>query len=275
MVIAPLEAPRKLAISKQGAAIGAAAGALAGFILDAFNTSEIVGHHLSPSMIVLLGLIVGGGIGFVRGYWALLALDALLWIVFLVVAYTPLMSRLAPRWVRSDPLPASADAIVVLSASVLSDTALNADGTARLLSGLELFQRGVAPRIFTTENELHYPDGVRSTTEDQARLIKLGGATTAWTVLQGTRTTRDEALQSAVKLPKGARSVVVVTSPLHTRRACATFETLGFKVACYPARARDHATWYPITSGDRIAAFGDYLYERLGMIKYRWKHWIS
>jgi uncharacterized SAM-binding protein YcdF (DUF218 family) len=266
-------APRKLAISWQGAATGAAAGGLAGFFLDAFNANEISG--LSASQIVLLGLLVGAGIGLFRGHWVLLALDALLAAIYLAVAYTPIMDRVAPRWVRADPVPASADAIVVLSAAVLSDTALNIDGTERLLSGLELFQRGVSPRIFTTQNEIAYPDGVQSTTEDQGRLIKLAGATAAWTVLQGTTTTRDEALQSAIKLPMGARSLVVVTSPMHTRRACATFEMVGFKVFCYPAHARQYATWHPITPRDRLAAFGDYLYERLGMIKYRWRHWIA
>jgi uncharacterized SAM-binding protein YcdF (DUF218 family) len=263
----------KLAISKQGAAIGAAAGALAGFFFDTFGASEISGG-LSPSKIVLLGLVVGAVVGLLRGHWILLGLDALLALTYVVVGYTPLMSVVAPKWVRSDPPPASADAIVVLSAAILSNGALNVYGTERLLSGLELFQRGVAPRIFTTQMELQFPDGVRSTTEDQARLIKLGGATAAWTVLQGTVSTRDEALKSAIELPEGAHSLVVVTSPMHTRRACATFEMVGFKVACYPARTRSTSTWYPIGPRDRMAAFADYIYERMGMIKYRWRHWI-
>src|SRR5262245_54934982 len=146
MVIARLEAPRKLAISKPGAAIGAAAGALAGFFVAMFNATEIVGG-LSMPQIVLISLVTGAGIGLLRGHRILLGLNAVLATVFFVVAYTPIMSRVAPAWVRSDPLPASADAIVVLSASVLSDTALNVDGTERLLSALELFQRGLAPRI--------------------------------------------------------------------------------------------------------------------------------
>jgi uncharacterized SAM-binding protein YcdF (DUF218 family) len=269
----PKKATRKLAISKQGAAIGAAAGALAGFFLAAFGLSELSGS-LSASQVMLASLIVGAAVGLLGGHWILLGLDGLLLIAYLVVGYTPLMGRVAPEWVRSDPVPTTADAIVVLSASVLADTALNMDGTERLLSGLELFQRGVAPRIFTTRAEIDFPDGMRSTTPDQERLIRLGGASAGWTVLEGTFTTRDEALQSAVKLPAGARSLVVVTSPMHTRRACATFETVGFKVACYPARTREYATWRPIVPRDRIAAFRDYLYERLGMIKYRYRHWI-
>ncbi|MGH7620584.1 MAG: YdcF family protein, partial [Gemmatimonadaceae bacterium] len=199
---------------------------------------------------------------------------AVLVAAFMVVAYTPMMTRIAPEWVRADPIPSAADAIVVLSGRVESDTALGTDGTERLLSGLELFRRGVAPRIFTTHVEVDFSDGARSSTPDQTRLVQLAGATPAWTVLEGVFTTRDEALQAAVKLPDSARTLVVVTSPMHTRRACATFETVGFKVACYPALTREHSTWHPLSPNDRIAAFADYLYERLGLIKYKWKHWV-
>lgn len=262
----------KLAISKQGAAVGAAAGGLAGFFLGAFGMTEIGG--LSGQQIVLGGLLVGAVIGLLGGQWILFALNGLFVVVYLVVGDTALMSPLVKRWVRDDPLPATADAIVVLSGTVLSDTALNIDGTERLLSGLELFQRGLAPRLFTSKVEAVYPDGVRSSTPDQERLIKLAGASSGWTVLESTMNTRDEATQAAVKLPAGARNLIVVTSPMHTRRACATFEAVGFKVACHPALTRHFVTGRPITTKDRLAAFGEYMYERLGMVKYHWKHWI-
>src|SRR5262249_47973481 len=199
---------------------------------------------------------------------------AFLTLVYVAVAYTPIMSRLAPRWVRSDPIPAAADAIVVLSAAVLSDSALNVNGTERLLAGLELFQRGVAAPLFTPPVETDSPGGRRSSTPDQARLIALAGATAGWTVLDSVADTRDEALQTAAKLGKGARRIVLVTSPMHTRRACATFEMVGFTVACYPARGRYASTWRPLVARDRIAAFADYIYEGLGMVKYRWKGWV-
>jgi uncharacterized SAM-binding protein YcdF (DUF218 family) len=196
-------------------------------------------------------------------------------LVYVIVGYTPMMTRMAPRWVRSDPIPATADAIVVLSAAAIADTALNVDGTERLLSGLELLQHGVAPRIVTSEARTGFSDGVRSTTPDQARLIALAGASPAWTALGATASTRGEAVQAATKLLPTARQLVVVTSPMHTRRACAAFEAVGFKVACYPALTRGHATWHPMFAGDRLAAFADYIYERLGMVKYQWKHWVQ
>jgi len=264
---------RKLAVSGKNAAIGGAAGALAGFFLVAFGLPEIMGSRSAPGT-VLISLVIGAAAGLLRRHWWLLAFSGLLAAMYVIVGYSPIMDSVAPRWVRADPLPAAADAIIVLSGSVLSDTALNIDGTERLLAGLELFQRGIAPRVVTTLVEIPAPEGVRSTTMDQARLIKLAGALPAWIPLEGTMTTRDEALQAASKLPVGGHRVVVVTSPIHTRRACATFETVGFTVSCYPARTRGHATWRPIDPGDRIEAFANYLYERLGMIEYRRKHWV-
>lgn len=263
----------KLAISKEGAATGAAAGALAGFFLAAFGLREILGG-VPDADIVLYGLALGFLVGLVGGRWVMLAISGLLAVTYFVIGNTPIMGRVAAKWVRSDPLPASADAIVVLSATVLADTTLNVEGTERLLSGLELFERGISTRLFTTKVEVGYPQGVLTSIPDQQRLVKLANAQAGWTVLQDTHSTRDEALQAAVKLPNGARSIVVVTSPMHTRRACATFEAVGFKVTCYPARTREHGTWTPVDTADRLAAFADYLYERLGMIKYRWKHWL-
>jgi uncharacterized SAM-binding protein YcdF (DUF218 family) len=269
----------KLAISRQsaavGAAIGAAAGGFAGFILAALGMREIVGIQ-SDARIVLFATILGAVVGALNGRWILLAIGGVLFLAFLIIGYTPVMFGVASRWVRDDQLPTtSADAIVVLSAGVKSDGALNAEGVERLLTGLELFQKGLAPRIFTTAVEMDFPDGVRMSTADQKRLVQLGGASSAWTSLTGVFTTRDEALQSATQLPAGAHTVIVVTSPMHTRRACLTFEAVGFKVICKAATEHHFVTWHPIVPTDRLAAFGAYLYERLGMVKYRSQGWIA
>ena len=58
-------------------------------------------------------------------------------------------------------------------------------------------------------------------------------------------------------------ALTVVTSPLHTRRACAAFEHLGLTVTCVGAGQYHWWTW-PY----------DAVYEQLGWIKYRMKGWI-
>ena len=254
-------------------AVGAAAGALTGFLLGALGWSAVVDVS-TPSTVLVMSL-VGALVGVLNWQRFLVYVACVLLVVFVVIGYTGVMYGVASSWVRDDPLPTSADAIVVLSAAVKSDGALNADGTARLLEGIELFQRKIAPRIFTTSVETKYPSGVRVSNSDQKRLLKIGGADSAWTSLTGVFTTRDEALQSAIQLPPASRKVVVVTSPLHTRRACATFEGVGFTVICHAATERHYVTWHPLSPTDRLASFRDYLYERMGVIKYRSKGWVK
>jgi uncharacterized SAM-binding protein YcdF (DUF218 family) len=205
---------------------------------------------------------------------AAVAADVVLIAAYFIISSTPLMSHVAPRWVRSDSLPKSADAIIVLSANVNSGGMLNVHGVQRLLTGIELYQRGLAARVFTTVVEEDFDDVIQTSTGDQRRLLQMGAAAGAWTSLSGTHSTRDEAMKSAEQLPGGGHSVVVVTSPMHTHRACATFERVGFKVACVPSREQEHVTWRPLTPEDRLAAFREYAYERLGMVKYRAKGWL-
>jgi uncharacterized SAM-binding protein YcdF (DUF218 family) len=266
----------KLAISRKsaavGAAIGGAAGGFAGYLLVALGVHESLGFVSEPGVVLVLTL-VGAVVGALNGRWVMLAIDGFLFVVFLVVAYTPIMFGVASGWVRDDP-PGPADAIVVLSATLKSDGHLDPDGVERLLTGLELFQTQAAPRLFTTAVDVKFPNGVRVSTADQRRLIQLTGATSAWTSLTGVFTTRDEALQAATELPTGAHTVIVVTSPMHTRRACATFEAVGFKVICKAAAEHHYVTWHPLVASDRLEAFSAYLYERLGMIKYRSNGWL-
>jgi uncharacterized SAM-binding protein YcdF (DUF218 family) len=107
-------------------------------------------------------------------------------------------------------------------------------------------------------------------------MVALSHVAAKWDVVDSVYSTRDEASRAAALLvPAGAKTIVVVTSPMHTRRACATFEGVGFKVYCQPAREHDHDTWHPAGPADRLAAFRSYLYERLGMVKYRVKGWVA
>lgn len=253
--------------------LGAALGALAGFFLVELGLVEMLGRIGSAQLVVAIGACIGALAGGLRQLRLVAAADALLAIAFLVVADTPVMEKIASGWVRSDPVT-RVDAIVVLSAGVNSAGMLNDQGVQRLLTGLQLYQDSVAPRLFTTAVEATFGSLLRSSTADQERLVTLGGARAAWTSLTGVYTTHDEALQAASQLPAGAHTVAVVTSPMHTRRACATFEGVGFHVVCVPSREDEHAAWHPINAPDRLASFGQYVYERLGMVKYRAKGWL-
>ena len=250
-------------------------------ILAAFLIAQLAPwgdtDKLGTTLSVLFGAISGVAIGRWLRPGVLTGLTVALLGVYLVVAMTPVMSLVADRWVRVDPLPADTlDAIVALSAGVKSDSALNAPGADRLIGALELMRAGHARRLVTT-HQVERP-GARaiSSESDQRRLITLASLASVWTIVDSVHTTRDEAVRSAaLLLPTGARSIIVVTSPMHTRRACAVFEAVGFRVYCRAARERDFATNPPEANRDRLAALRAYGYERAAMIKYRWKGWLA
>lgn len=254
---------------------GVISGLLAGFLLVQLGVAGILGD-LSLQLVAFVCAVLGAALAFFGRLTVMVVLDAVLVGLFLLVADTPIMSPAAAAWVRQDSLPAKADAIVVLSSNVNSAGMLDDQSVSRLLSGLELFQRGIAPRLITTEISTKYGDVTRTSTPDRERLVTLGGARNAWTFVTDVHTTHDEATHVASLLGGAAgKTLVVVTAPLHTRRACAVFEGVGFRVACTPSREQELVAWHPRTARDRLESFRQYSYERLGMVKYRAKGWIS
>jgi len=143
----------------------------------------------------------------------------------------------------------------------------------------ELVHRGVAPRFFTTHVAYWRYGILRSSDADLRQLVALAGVTDRWIpVTDDVRNTHDEALVVDRRLRQvGAHTIALVTSPMHTRRACATFESVGLRVYCAPAveRGEESETRTPLGEKDRLAAFKYYLYERLGWIEYRRRGWIK
>jgi uncharacterized SAM-binding protein YcdF (DUF218 family) len=252
--------------------VGGLLGVLAGHL--AWNAGIVVGERVSPAMSDVMGLCIGIVLAAAGWLATLIIVDVVLLIASLTVAFTPLAAALASGWVRNASHVDTVDAVVVLSANMVSDTALNAAGTERLLSALELIHSGKAARLVTTRPTVKIRGSELTTDSDQARLISLVGVP-RWDVVGVVRSTRDEALQSAaLLLPGGARRIAVVTSPMHTRRACAAFTRVGFDVTCVAAREREYSTWHPANSSERIHSFRDYMYERLGMLEYRLEGWV-
>jgi uncharacterized SAM-binding protein YcdF (DUF218 family) len=262
---------------RQTLATDALLGILAVFIvaeLTPFRGYELAGTILS----VLVGAAGGAAIGQLFRRRVLITIDALLIVAYLVVAGTPIVAPFTTRWIRNDPLPPDTlDAVVVLSASVLSDSALSANAADRLLSGLELMRDGRARRIITTRQVEPNPHGEITSDGDQRRLISLASiAADRWTIVPGAKTTHDEALlTSRLLIPAGEKRIIVVTSPMHTRRACAVFEAVGFTVVCRAARERDGVTNPPSGTHDRLAALRSYGYELVGFAKYRAMGWLT
>jgi uncharacterized SAM-binding protein YcdF (DUF218 family) len=260
--------------SGRRAGLGAAAGALAVFLLYTLHVGPIL-RNPDLGLSLAAGLMVGAAVGALGWERWLLAINAVLIFLYFTIADSPIMGQIAKQWVRDDGPPPRQDAVIVLSGYVQPDSALNSEATERLLSGIELYRAGVAPRIVTSRVQSNDSDVFRTSTIDQKRLLDLGGAAGAWIEIDSVSSTRDEALRAAkILMPQGVARIAVVTSPFHTRRACGAFEAVGFEVSCQPARERLIMTRYPINSESRLAAFGAYAYERFGMIKYRRNGWL-
>ena len=198
-----------------------------------------------------------------------------------VVAYTPVAERAARSLIRSDPLDtghAPPGAVIVLGEDITPDSLLGRQALDRMLTGAALVQAGVAPQLVVTRNITRVHGHAVPSTPDQRRIASLAGIDSArMQVVDSVHSTRDEAVRAWTQLSaQGIRRVVVVTSPIHTGRACRTFQRAGFSVICRPAVSRD----VPVTPGalhrseDRLRAFGLWLYEQAAFTYYHLRGWI-
>jgi uncharacterized SAM-binding protein YcdF (DUF218 family) len=116
--------------------------------------------------------------------------------------------------------------------------------------------------LFTTRVQRDKPPRVISDS-GQRVIIDSAGLHERWVILDGLAiNTRDEAQRTLHTAPSTA--IAVVTSSLHTRRACATFEHVGFTVTC-------------VSSGPEVPWWkAPYfvLYESAALLKYRLRGWI-
>jgi len=262
---------------RQSLATDALLGVLAAFLLAELTP---VGGYELPGTLASLCVGVAGGALIGRMFKArvLIGLDVALIVAYLLAVGTPIVGAFTSRWIRIDPLPTGTlDDVVVLSAGLMSDSSLSSTAADRLLSGLELMRAGRGWRLVTTRHVVPNGAGEITSDTDQARLIALASIPPdKWTVVNGATTTREEALFTArLLIPRGEKRIIVVTSPLHTRRACATFEAVGFSVVCQASRERDHVTNPPLGTHDRLAALRSYGYEVAGVLKYRALGWLT
>jgi uncharacterized SAM-binding protein YcdF (DUF218 family) len=251
---------------------GGACGIAVGFLMGELG----VPHIFALSRLALLPpmLVLGAILGLTKLRSVLPGVAAVLLAIVSIIALTPVMHGAARRLIRSDPLPASADAVVVLSAGVSMDGMLNQQGLDRLLKGIELVKAGVAPRLVLTRERKRLGSRYITSAADQTRLIRLGGATEV--ISSGLVTsTREEALRiREIAQRSGWTRVVLVTSPLHARRACATFEKAGLVVSCIPSDSRDIALNSLQGPDNRLRAFGMWIYELAGTLRYWQAGWI-
>lgn len=207
---------------------------------------------------------------------------ALLWLaagalttVLALVLYTPLVAGLPGHFVRADPARADADAVVILSGGITHDGRITGQALDRLLTGLAEARRRPLPQVGLSVVGLTSRGREVTSEADQRALVDLVGPGIDARFVHDVHSTRDEALAfAALARTHRWRRVVAVTSPLHSRRACAALEQAGLPVECRPALARDYSLGRLDLSENRRKAFADVLYESAATAVYRTRGWI-
>ena len=174
-------------------------------------------------------------------------------------------------WPRGEAAPSPTPEIVfVANSGIRLDSLLDDVGTGRLRWAIAYTLASPASRLVTSRSWMFFPPKFgpagfgASSDYGQHRMLDTSALAYRWTVLPGVAaSTHDEAIQLRRAFPQ-TRRIAVVTSTLHTRRACATFRRAGFDVSCL-ASGWDGA-WWKIPY--RLA------YEMAAMIKYRIRGWI-
>jgi uncharacterized SAM-binding protein YcdF (DUF218 family) len=150
-----------------------------------------------------------------------------------VATLTPAVERLAVGYAERATIE-PAEAIVVLGGGFTRDGWLDAASLHRLVEGMRLYRQGLAPLLVLSGST---PKVGPSEPEIRARLGRdLGIPPTAILTVVGANTTYEESVRIGAALqPRGLRTILLVTEPLHLVRARAVFERAGFTVHPAPA----------------------------------------
>lgn len=257
--------------------LGAGSGAVLGVLIAV--TAHVLGVQQLiriPDLALYLPAGVAGAlIGATR-------LRPLLWIaatplslLCLLIAYTPLVAVVSGPMIRRDALPAHTDAIAVLGRGLTPDGSMRSETLDRLLSGLSLAKTGLAPIMLLSRERRNFGGAMRSDSADQQALLGLMDTPAQIVFVDSVITTRVEATRMlSLARARGISTVAVVTSPVHTRRACGTFEAVGFTVICVPAVVRESGLDSESNAEDRLRSFRSWLYELFATAEYKSKGWL-
>jgi len=199
--------------------------------------------------------------------------NLLLWIIFLIVliiAFTPVTAYMLRPLLMKEEIR-KADAIVVLGGGIDRGRYLTLESSHRLVRGAQLYHEGMAPKIIFSGGpspQVGVAEG--AVLAQEARRLKIPPEDII--IENKSRRTYEQAVEIK-KIADSHRwkSLLLVTSCTHMKRAVHAFEQAQFKV--YPAPA-DPLEKYAQGALNRLALCGRIIHEYGGMI-YDWiKGWI-
>ncbi len=212
-----------------------------------------------------MGRSLGGKIFFI--------LHLMLWLALVLVvgvAYTPLtLYMLKPLTIQEQIKPA--DIILVLGGGINKGRYLNLVSSHRLLKGAQLYFEGRANKILFSggiPGKVNVPEA--AVMAQEARRLKIP----AGEILLEKKSKNTH--EQAVEVKKMAdsqqwKSILLVTSSSHMKRALMAFENLGFKI--YPAPADPYEKYTDDPMG-RLCLFPVLTHEYAGIVYYKIRGWI-
>ncbi len=214
---------------------------------------------------------MGKGPSFIRKFF--FTVNLLLWLVFLfflAVGFTSLTQyMIKPLAVTGEVR--SADCIVVLGGGVDKGGFLTPISSHRLLRGIQIYYEGRAKNIVFSGGSSE-EGGVPEALVMAREARKLNVPVDAIFVEKTSKRTAEEGTE--IRKMADARhwkSMILVTSFIHMKRAIMVFEHAGFKV--YPAPA-DPYELYVDDPVRRLNLFFQVVHEYGGVVYYKFRGWI-
>lgn len=254
-------------------ALGLALGLLAGLLVKELELPSLLSIYWDGSFLATAAMAAGGLLATTRLRKLLAIGTALLAVLWLLVAWTPLTFWLGRGLPRRDAL-ARADAVYVLGSGLQEDGELSTLAMSRLLHGLELLGEGWAPRLILPE----LPEPHRRYREAACEVMQSLGLTQEVLTVGPVRDTHDEAVAvAALAKDFGFGPIIVVTSPAHSRRASAALESQGVRVLSSPSQQTlfDYENLDGNGGDQRLRAFSYIAHEYVGLAYYRLRGWIT
>jgi len=247
-------------------AIGAAVAILAWYSLS--DLLRGVGSTDKPWMMIAAAIL--GAVGILMSRRLMKVIVILTAVVLGAVAVTPLVQWLVLGMLVSDDLQ-HADAIVALHGAGGRSSTPNVTSDRRLMYAWLLYGQRWAPTLVVSvgkEDTGVFEAAVRS------QLRTSGPAPRLEFLTPGTDT-HDEALATAkLARDRGWTRIILVTDPLHMRRAAAVFAKAGLDVVRRPCGLVEYDVRKIERVPERVHAFQDWLHEAVGWQVYRRRGWL-
>jgi uncharacterized SAM-binding protein YcdF (DUF218 family)/glycosyltransferase involved in cell wall biosynthesis len=189
---------------------------------------------------------------------------------YLLLSYTPVVWWVAePLRVTAPPRPA--DAIVVLGGGVGESGRIGRGFQERVTQAVELYREGRASRILFSSPHLFFLREV-----EVMRDLSIARGVPASSIIVETRAVNTYQMVAFIKeilQQKHWRSILLVSSPYHMRRALLTWRKVAPEIQVHPAPVPE-SQFYAHRLGATIEQTAGILQEYLAILVYWWRGWI-